>query len=159
MLAGPPRTVEKARKLRRSMSVPKVVLWTRLRLRPVGFKFRRQHPAGNYVLDFFCSEARLGIEVDGIVDDIGERPTGDAAREQWLASQGVGLLRIAAADVSRNADAVIQTIVDACALRATPLHHASPTARLASRLRGCDMPPACRRPPLRPPPRSGEETK
>jgi len=88
-------------------------------------KFRRQHPAGTYVLDFFCSEARLAIEIDGIAHDIGNRPALDAAREQWLASKGVGLLRIAAADVSRNADAVVQRIVDACTPRAIPLHHAS----------------------------------
>jgi len=159
MLAGPPHTVANARKLRRSMSVPEVVLWARLRLRPGGLKFRRQHPAGNYVLDFFCSETRLAIEVDGIAHDMGQRPTLDVARKQWLASQGVGLLRIAAADVFRNTDVVVQTIVDACASRANPLHHRlRATARFASRLRGCDMPPACRRPPLRPPPRSGEET-
>ena len=137
MLAGPPRTVEKARKLRRAMSVPEAVLWTRLRLRPGGFKFRRQHPAGSYVLDFFCSEARLAIEVDGIAHDMGSQPALDAAREQWLAGRGVGVLRIPAAEVSRNADGVIQMIVDACASCANPLHH---------RLRDG------------PPPRSGEET-
>ena len=125
MLAGPPQTVAKARKLRRSMSVPEVILWTRLRLRPDGFKFRRQHPAGAYVLDFFCNEARLAIEVDGISHDMGERPAVDATREQWLASQGVGVLRIAAADLSRNVDVVVQTIVDACSLRSDPLHHRS----------------------------------
>jgi very-short-patch-repair endonuclease len=137
MIAGPPKTVVRARRLRRSMSVPEVMLWTRLRLRPGGFKFRRQHPAGNYVLDFFCGEARLAIEVDGIAHDMGERPMLDAAREQWLADKGVGLLRIAAADVSRDADAVIQAIVGACASRVNPLHH---------RLRDG------------PPPRCGEET-
>jgi very-short-patch-repair endonuclease len=52
MLAGPPRTVRRARKLRRAMIVPEVILWARHRLRPGGFKFRRQHPAGAYVLEF-----------------------------------------------------------------------------------------------------------
>jgi len=65
MLAGPRRTVKNARNLRRTMTMPEVALWARLRSRPDGFKFRRQHPAGRYVLDFFCNEARLAIEVDG----------------------------------------------------------------------------------------------
>ena len=70
MLHGPQSTVKKARRLRRVMTIPEVILWTRLRQRPGGFKFRRQHPAGPYVLDFFCSEARLAIEVDGMVHDM-----------------------------------------------------------------------------------------
>jgi hypothetical protein len=47
------------------MTLPEVVLWQCLRQRPEGLKFRRQHPTGPYVLDFFCSDARLAIEVDG----------------------------------------------------------------------------------------------
>jgi very-short-patch-repair endonuclease len=136
MLAGPATTVKRARKLRLSMSVPEVILWSRLRLRPAGFKYRRQHPAGRYVLDFFCSEAQLAIEVDGIGHDMGNRPASDAAREQWLAAQGVAVLRIAASDVVRNAEAILETIVSACSARANPLHQ----------------------PSAGPPPRSGEET-
>ena len=67
MLAGTPTTVKRARRLRRDMSVPEVMLWVRLRLRPGGYKFRRQHPAGPYILDFFCNDARMAIEVDGVV--------------------------------------------------------------------------------------------
>src|SRR4051794_27024263 len=59
------KTVEKARRLRREMSRPEARLWPVLRTRPEGFKFRRQHPVGPYVLDFYRPGAKLAIEVDG----------------------------------------------------------------------------------------------
>ena len=52
-------TVPRARRLRQSMSLPEVMLWRELRGRPGGLKFRRQHASGPYILDFFCSDARL----------------------------------------------------------------------------------------------------
>ncbi|MBP8231028.1 MAG: DUF559 domain-containing protein [Rhizorhabdus sp.] len=134
MLTGPKRTVERARKLRRALSLPEVLLWGALRKRPPGWKFRRQHPAGPYVLDFFCSEARLAVEVDGIAHDMGNRPERDTVREAWLAGRGVVVSRIPAADVLRDVNEVVQRIVGTCEAR-TPLH----------------------RPADGPPPRSGEE--
>ena len=59
------RKIGRARQLRRSLSLPEAKLWTLLRTRPDGFKFRRQHPVGPYIVDFYCPEARLAIEVDG----------------------------------------------------------------------------------------------
>ena len=135
MLAGPPKTVKQARRSRREMSVPEVMLWVRLRLRPAGIKFRRQHPAGPYVLDFSCSEARLAIEVDGISHDMGRRPEQDEARTAWLAANKIGVLRIAASDVLTGAGHSVEQIVAACHARGNPLH----------------------RPSGGPPPRSGEE--
>ena len=63
-------TVAMARSLRRTMSKPEACLWQVLRTRPAGLKFRRQHPLGPYVLDFYCPIARLGIEVDGRVHEM-----------------------------------------------------------------------------------------
>ena len=107
------------------MTLPEVVLWQQLRRRPDGLKFRRQHPAGPYVLDFYCEEARLCIEVDGTVHDFGDVPVADAHRDRWLAGAGIRTVRIAATDVLKNPDGVLQFIVHHC--RARPLHHpASP---------------------------------
>jgi very-short-patch-repair endonuclease len=117
------------------MSVPEVMLWVRLRARPGGFKFRRQHPAGPYVLDFFCSKAGLAVEVDGMNHDMGDRPVSDAARDAWLGEQNIKVLHIPAGDIARDAEAVIETIIAAC-YAGSPLHHPSDG----------------------PPPRSGEET-
>jgi len=53
------KSVARAKRLRREMSLPEVLLWTALRERPAGFKFRKQHAAGVYSLDFFCVAAAL----------------------------------------------------------------------------------------------------
>ncbi len=111
MLGSPKRTIKRARSLRRKMSLPEVLLWRELRGRPDGLKFRRQHPSGDYVIDFFCLEAALGIEVDGSSHDMGDRPESDAARDAWLQGQGIEVLRIPAKDVLADLDAVIRHIV------------------------------------------------
>lgn len=112
----------KARQLRRKMSLPEVVLWHWLRKRPNGLKFRRQHPTGPYVLDFFCSDARLAIELDGEAHSRGDRPQRDLARDHWLRRAGVETLRIPAVDLLNDADAVIRWIVAEASAR-LPLHH------------------------------------
>ena len=103
------------------MTLPEVVLWQQLRRRPDGMKFRRQHPAGRYVLDFYCEKARLCIEVDGAAHDRGDAPARDGFRDEWLADAGIRTLRIAATDVLRNLEGVLQLVVLEC--RAKPLHH------------------------------------
>ena len=111
-----------ARKLRRNMTLPEVLLWRWLRQRPEGLKFRRQYPTGTYVLDFFCSDARLAIEVDGEAHSRGDRPDRDQARDQWLRSAGIETLRIAAADILDDTDAVLRWISMKARDR-LPLHH------------------------------------
>jgi very-short-patch-repair endonuclease len=64
-----------------------------------GIRFRRQHPIGPYILDFYCSAARLAIEIDGVGHDVANRARHDERREAWLAEQSVQVLRIAARDV------------------------------------------------------------
>lgn len=111
MLSGPERTKANARRLRKEMSLPEVLLWQALRKRPDGAKFRRQHPAGIYVLDFYCDEVRLAVEVDGEAHGRGDRPARDDARDAWLGTQGVTVMRVPAVDVLRDMDAVIRGIV------------------------------------------------
>ena len=104
-------TVRKARGLRREMSPPEVMLWQRLRLRPGGVKFRRQHPVGAYVADFYAVDARMIVEVDGLAHDMGDRPARDIARDDWLRGQGFVVVRVAAADVLKDVDAVVDGLV------------------------------------------------
>ncbi|MEH6702348.1 endonuclease domain-containing protein [Parasphingorhabdus sp.] len=92
-------TILKARKLRKTMSKPEVMLWQILRERPTGVKFCRQHPIGSYILDFYCASAKLGIEVDGIAHDMGDRPERDERRDWALAQEGVETIRISAQEV------------------------------------------------------------
>jgi very-short-patch-repair endonuclease len=110
----------KARRLRRQLTLPEGLLWRILRSRPGGFKFRRQHPVGPYVLDFFCFEAGLAVEVDGIAHAMGDNPQRDFRRDSWLAGQGIRTIRFAASDVLEEMEAVTRAILDACARRAPP---------------------------------------
>ena len=119
MLNTTRKTVAKARSLRRSMTLPEGLLWRELRQRPDSHKFRRQHPCGPYVLDFYCEAAKLGIEVDGMAHDMGNRPVRDVARDRWLSDHGVRVLRIPARDVLADLEAVIRQITATC----EPLHH------------------------------------
>ena len=81
-------SVFQARKLRRTLSPPEAIVWNILRKRPDGFKFRRQHPIGPYVLDFYCHQSLLAIEIDGVGHQLGENPQRDARRDEWVAGQG-----------------------------------------------------------------------
>lgn len=122
MLSKPGKTVRKARQLRRAMTLPEIALWAQLRTRPDGLKFRRQHPAGPYILDFYCAEARLCVEVDGSAHDFESCAVQDVERDALLAEHGIETLRINACDVLRDLDAVMTHVRNAAELR-TPLHH------------------------------------
>ena len=99
------------------MSFPEVLLWQELRKKPEGLQFRRQHPAGPYVLDFFCATANLAIEVDGEAHDRGNRPQRDQIRDKWLDDQNVQVVRIPAVEVLENLDAVVRFVVAAANAR------------------------------------------
>jgi very-short-patch-repair endonuclease len=118
-------TINKARQLRRAMSVPEQQLWRRLRERRPGTPaFRRQHPLGPYVLDFYCAKARLAIEIDGVSHDMGARPYRDLHRDSWLKKRGVKVVRVAARELTRideAADAIARMAAE-MAFDARPLH-------------------------------------
>ena len=85
------------RQLRKSMSVSEQVLWRELRNRQLGFRFRRQVPVGPYVLDFFCSEAWLCVEVDG--EQHAARQSADARRDRYLWELGIATYRVPSLDL------------------------------------------------------------
>ncbi|MFM5885834.1 MAG: endonuclease domain-containing protein [Novosphingobium sp.] len=99
------------------MSLPEGLLWQQLRVRPCDLRFRNQHPAGGYVLDFFCARANLAIEVDGIAHDMGARPQGDERRDAWLKCHKIDTIRIPAADILRDPLAVAESIVSLALFR------------------------------------------
>ena len=110
-ITGTRRSKPLARQLRRSLSFPEVLLWLQLRRRPAGLRFRRQHAAGAYVLDFFCAPANLAVEVDGEAHDRGDRPYRDEVRDLWLRSQGLEVMRIPAREVLADLEAVVLLII------------------------------------------------
>ena len=96
------------------MPPPEVVLWQALRARQLdGLRFRRQHPMGPFILDFYCPEAKLCVEVDGYVHTLPQQAVRDERREDWLAGQGVRVVRIPAIDVVRRLSDVLDVILGA----------------------------------------------
>ncbi|WP_292063343.1 endonuclease domain-containing protein [Brevundimonas sp. UBA7664] len=132
-MEAPPRTIARARQIRRRLTLPEVILWSALRGRRLGgARFRRQHPVGPYILDFYCVEARLAVEIDGRVHEHPDQLAHDQRRTEWLRLRGISVCRIAARDVLGNLEGVLISI----------------------RQRVCGEPP----PPLRgPPPPAGED--
>jgi very-short-patch-repair endonuclease len=101
-----------AKRLRRQLSPPEVLLWVRLRgIKP---RIRRQRSIGPYVADFFCAAAKIVFEVDGELHGFGDRPERDGARQQWLEAQGLTVIRIPASDVLRDPDQVANLICELC---------------------------------------------
>ena len=127
-----PLTTTHARQLRTAMTDAERYLWRSLRLRQFdGYKFRRQHPLGHYVVDFVCVEAKLVVEVDG--GQHSERQEYDASRTEWLRQKGFRVLRFWNHEVMNDIEAVKTVIWEA-------LHEGS-------------------RPPPRPSPYEGEGVK
>ena len=108
------------------MTPPEVRLWLRLRdAGDGGPRFRRQHPVGRYVLDFYCPTIRLAVEIDGWGHNLGDQSFRDEVRDAWLAARGVFVLPVPAAEVMADADAVADGIVRRAAAL-TPPTSASP---------------------------------
>ncbi|THD76245.1 MAG: DUF559 domain-containing protein [Phenylobacterium sp.] len=116
-------TVKRARALRREMTAPEVMLWSRLRRRlDDGAVFRRQHALGPYILDFFCARARLAVEIDGAGHSEPAQAAHDRRRDAWLRSNGVEVYRIPAgavfSDLANVADGVRRRALERIAAEA-----------------------------------------
>jgi very-short-patch-repair endonuclease len=87
--------VPASRQLRKKQTWAEKALWRLLRDRHFsGYKFRRQHPVGEYSLDFYCAEARLALETDGFGHGFPVQQRHDVRREEFLRSQGILVKRI-----------------------------------------------------------------
>ena len=101
---------EKAQAMRKEPTEAEKTLWYKLGKEQLGgYKFRRQQPIGNYIVDFYNAEERLVIELDG--GQHADNPK-DKERTAWLEAQGVKILRFWNNEVSENLDGVLQTILD-----------------------------------------------
>jgi len=101
----------KARELRKDMTDAERLLWSKLRLKQMkGLQFYRQKVIGNYIVDFYCHAGRLVIEVDGGQHYSVEGLKKDKARDEYLKSQGMRLLRFSDRDVLLNIDGVMEEI-------------------------------------------------
>lgn len=89
--------IARARELRSEMGASERVLWERIRKEALGFRFKRQVPVGDYVLDFYCPEAALCVEVDGELH--AERKHADAKRDTYLDAKRILTIRIPSMDL------------------------------------------------------------
>ncbi|MCP3903235.1 MAG: endonuclease domain-containing protein [Planctomycetes bacterium] len=100
--------IDRARTLRNRSTFPERLLWSRLRNRRLlGAKFRRQHPIGPFVADFYCADAHLVIELDGESHD---DPESDAARSRHLEQNGLSVVRVTNDEVLNDLDLVLERI-------------------------------------------------
>ncbi|MFO1032863.1 MAG: endonuclease domain-containing protein [Hyphomicrobiales bacterium] len=114
----------RARKLRRAATPAEAKLWSHLRNNNMhGLAFRRQHPLGKYVLDFFCTRVRLAVELDGGQHADPLHKKRDLQRDTWLAQQGVEVLRFWNHDVLTTIGPVLDAIWFAIERRLQPDPH------------------------------------
>ena len=105
--------IRRARGLRREEMPPEELLWLALRNGQIGgLKFRRQHPIGAYVVDFYCHSAKLVVEIDGMSHE--NKAEEDAARAKVLDAQALRILRVTNEDVMHDLDAVTREIARLC---------------------------------------------
>jgi very-short-patch-repair endonuclease len=103
-----------ARALRKRSTDAETALWRKLRARQLsGMKFRRQHPFRNYILDFYCEELSLVVELDGDQHGTADGVARDEKRTEVLNHCEMTVLRYANVDVLKNIDGVLMDIDDA----------------------------------------------
>ena len=124
----PPHLINLARALRKRQTRAELVLWWLVRSRQMGVKFRRQHPMDPYVLDFYCHELRLAIEVDGGQHRSSAGRESDARRSAALKARGIQVLRFSNIEVLEETSAVAEAIWKACQRRPVALHQPPPNA-------------------------------
>lgn len=106
-----PKTFENARFLKKTPTIAENLLWQNLRDRNIlGLKFRRQHPIKNFILDFYCHEKQLAIEIDGEIHNKSENRSYDESRTQELNAMNIHVLRFNNHEVLNDISGVLKRI-------------------------------------------------
>jgi very-short-patch-repair endonuclease len=112
-----PRILQRSRDFRHPLTPPEAKIWQAVRSRQLGVKIRRQHPIGRFIVDFWCAEARLAIEIDGDTHAAPDQAGYDSTRTAWLEERGYKVIRFRAGEVQRNLEGVLEAIRRACEAR------------------------------------------
>ncbi len=134
-LVLPPLLLAKAREMRKISTTAEKFLWSLLRNRQLHkAKFRRQHPIGNYILDFYCHESHLAVELDGSGHGEPEQQELDMQRTEWLNNQSIRVIRFWNNEVLENIQGVLQRIAEALIPLPNPLPKGEGAKNIAPRL-------------------------
>ena len=107
-----PKLKPLAKALRKNMTFAEVLLWNELKQKKMlGYDFDRQRPINNYIVDFYCKDLMLAIEIDGISHDFEESIINDEKRQKVLEKLGVRFLRFDDREVRNDMSNVLRTIV------------------------------------------------
>lgn len=107
------QTIKNEKRLRKPLTHAENILWQILRNRKVfGLKFRRQHPLGPFIADFYCHELSLVLEVDGAIHELESVKKYDRAREPFIKDLGLRIVRFTNDDVISDSETVIRVIGD-----------------------------------------------
>jgi len=109
-----PAILQRSRDFRHPLTPTEAKVWQAVRGRQLGFKIRRQHPIGKFIVDFYCAEARLVIEIDGDCHAEADQGSYDAARTRWLEEHGYQVIRFSAQQVEDDLEGVVEGIRKAC---------------------------------------------
>jgi very-short-patch-repair endonuclease len=108
---GNKELVERARELRKNMTKAEIILWSRIRSKKInGYKFRRQQPLLDYIVDFYCDELKLIIEVDGEIHSFSDRKSYDLKRDNILKINGYHIIRLSNLEVETELNTTISKL-------------------------------------------------
>src|SRR3990170_4165575 len=113
-----PPILQRSRDFRHPLTPTEAKIWQAVRGRQLGFKIRRQHPIDLFIVDFYCAEANLVIEIDGDSHGPPDQADYDAARSEWLEEHGYRVVRFTASQVEDHLTGVVEEIREACEAKA-----------------------------------------
>jgi very-short-patch-repair endonuclease len=99
---------QRARELRRNSTLGEILLWKEIRKRKLGVQFHRQVPIAEFIIDFYCHELFLALEVDGVSDYTHEQQLKDLNKDFCLKQLGITIVRISDSDVKFKRDNVVR---------------------------------------------------
>ena len=103
------------KKLRNNLTLEEAILWNQLKNKSLGgYKFRRQHSVGNYIVDFYCPKVKVRIELDGMHHFTEEGLESDKNRDQFLDQQGIQIIRIENSGIWDQLSVALELIKDEC---------------------------------------------
>ena len=109
--------LKRRKDLRNSATAPEVILWQHLKNKGLGYKFRRQHSVGPYILDFYCPKLRLAIELDGKLHNQTDSKIYDSERTKFLESLDIKVIRFKNIEVVKKMKEVLKKILSNTPLR------------------------------------------